>query len=422
MTKTTQKVLFLLLSLLPLSVLAHGQNIPAVTTASPLQGFSLPDTAGSLTYGITGSESARIGYYNDGTIWNSTISGDLGYLSRSTDHPFRVVYSGGLYYSTGGEPSNFFQNLLLSQTFNIGRWNYTVSDGVRYLPESPSVGLSGVPGVGDVGVPTPPDPDDDILSNFGARLSNSTSGTVGRQLTGSTDIHGSGNYTIQRFIGGTGGLDLNSESGSGGVTHRIDALNSLQSNYAYSQSSYPSQQFSFTTQTLTAGYTRQMSRQLTVSASAGPQRTSSSNSALPKGLGVSVDASLIYTSENSATSLTFARGVRTGSGVVEGGVTDTTHFIYSRTVGRSASVSATASYAQQDSTPALTVVPFSTRTVLGSLQGSRAVGRYLSGYISYTLLDQSLHGSATASNGFSGISQIVAIGITYSPRPIHFGQ
>jgi hypothetical protein len=429
MTKMTQRVLFLLLPLLSLPLLARCQNVPAVTTGPVYQGFAPPDAGGVLTYGITGSESGRTGYNSSGTVWNSTISGDVGYLSKSVLHPFSAVYSGGYLYSNSGdngEPSTFYQNLVMSQVFQLQRWNIVVADALRYLPESPSVGLSGIPGVGDVGVPpiqTTPDQGQDILSNFAARVTNTASGTASHQITGSTAFQGSGEYSILRFVGAAkGGLDGNLVSGSGGINHRITALSSVNGSYEYAYTSYPDLGFSFVTQTLTAGYAHQFNRRLSVSASAGPQFTSSSDPTLPGHTSLSAAGSVGYAGEATSLNLGYVRGIRTGSGVVVGGLTESVSLSHSRRFGRSFSISSSVSYTRQDSSPALTSVPFTTETVAASFQASRAIGRHLSGYVSYTILDQTLQGSATSSNGFSGTSQIGSIGITYSPRPIHLGH
>jgi hypothetical protein len=425
----THKLLFLIVPLLTLASMAHGQDIPAVTVPS-YQGFSLPSTEGTLTYGITGSESVRTGYYNSGQIWSSSLSGNLGYISTGSAHPFSAIYSGGYSYSSGssgqfGSPSAFFQDLALSQVLKVQRWSFVVSDMLNYLPETASGGLSGIPGLGDIGVPSPTGTDtgQGILTNFGSHVSNIVSGTASRQITGSTALNGSGSYYTQSFVGSApNGLNLNQWSAGAGLTHRLDALSSLNGNYSYSKSSYSANNFSFVSQGVTIGYNRQVNRQMSFGVSGGPERSTSSATGLPASISFSAGASFNYTGESSTTALTYSRGVQNGSGVVEGGLSDSVILSYTRRISRLVSTSVYGGWARNSSIEALTSSPFSTETFSGSVQANRGIGRRLSAYVSYTALNQSLSGSATASNGFSGLSQVIAAGISYSPKPIHIGH
>jgi hypothetical protein len=54
-------------------------------------------------------------------------------------------------------------------------------------------------------------------------------------------------------------------------------------------------------------------------------------------------------------------------------------------------------------------------------QVSRAIARSLSCYASYTLEDQSVSAISTV-DVFSGKSQVVGFGITYSPSALHLGR
>jgi hypothetical protein len=342
-----------------------------------------------------------------------------------------VIYSGGYIYSnisSASEPSSWFHNLSLSQILNTQRWHLTVSDSVRYLPEAADAGLSGIPGQGDLGIssPTPgTDTGDDILTNFGSRVTNSASADISRDITGSTSFDASGSYMIQRMIGdSSSGLDTDSESGSAGFSHRIDALSGADVNYSYTSFSYPGSLFAFTSQSATIGYHRKLNRLLSVSGSGGPQWTNSVSPGAPGGTNINftIDASANYSTEEAGIAASFSRGVRGGSGVVEGSLVDTANLSYNRRLSLVSSASATFAYTQNSSIPNLTTAAFSTTSYSGSFQFTRALGRFISGYLSYTALTQNLEGSLPSSNGFNGLQQIFSGGITYSPRAIHFGH
>src|SRR5579871_641093 len=106
-----------------------------------------------------------------------------------------MVLSAGRSWGWHGQPSYGFASLGLSQLFNVGRWNITLADSVNYLPETATPGLSGVPGVGDLGVQpvqVGPDTGQGVLTNFSPEVTNNAGGSVARQITGKTALNGSG--------------------------------------------------------------------------------------------------------------------------------------------------------------------------------------------------------------------------------------
>jgi hypothetical protein len=67
------------------------------------------------------------------------------------------------------------------------------------------------------------------------------------------------------------------------------------------------------------------------------------------------------------------------------------------------------------------VPSYSSNTYVEGIQVSRAIARSLSAFASYTLEDQSFS-AASAIDLFSGLSQVVGLGITYSPSALHLGR
>lgn len=60
--------------------------------------------------------------------------------------------------------------------------------------------------------------------------------------------------------------------------------------------------------------------------------------------------------------------------------------------------------------------------VYAGLQVSRKLSRSFSCYANYTGMSQSASSPGGQQNVFSGISQMFAVGLTYSPGPIHPGH
>ena len=271
---------FLLVVLLaPMGSVACAQALPAAEASPVSTGFALPTAAGSLQYAVSASESIYWGYYTpNGASSGTNLSGDLAYISNSKRAPFSAVLAGGRSWSTSNQPSYSFATLGLSQVLNAGRWMFVLSDGVSYLPGTAITGLSGVPGVGDLGVSpvqVGADTGQGLLTNYSARVNNNVSGNLQRQLTGRTSVNASGSYSILRFVGGSGngGLESDAESGGAGLSHQFDPRNSLGTNYSYASYNFVGSNFgvaapSFSSQTATLVYSHQFTRKLGINIAA----------------------------------------------------------------------------------------------------------------------------------------------------------
>lgn len=408
---------------------ARAQSIPADPGATPPgPGFSLPRIGGSLTYGLTAGEFFSNGFYgNNGVGYTTNLSGDLAYVSKSQFHPFSAVYDGGVLIANSGQPNTIFQSLSFSQVLSTKRWTINIADAVSYLPESPVAGLSGIPGVGDVGVdPISIGPNSGIgvLTNYGPRVSNTATLTVSRELTGHLSAQANGVYALQRFVGDNAGIGINSttESGSAGLTYAFSVRDSLSANYNYSNFSYPGTLYSFSSQGATVQYSHQWSRRLTTSAYAGPQIIGG-NSAAYNGTSVELaaGANASYSTRTTSYSLGYSRGVNNGSGVVPGSFSDNVILAAHRQFGRAWALSGDLGYSRTTALPDFSLFGYNGNSLSFSGQATRGLGRYFSAYASYTLARQTTSASTAAfdvPNAFNGLYQTVGIGITYSPRNI----
>ena len=410
--------------------LAAAQALPADVGSSPAGvGFSLPTVSGSLQYAVSASELISTGFYSSsGSTETTNLSGDLAYLSKSSRPPFSAVYSGGLLLANSGQPTTFYQSLAFSQSFSTKKWNFNVTDGVSYLPENPSTGLSGVPGVGDLGIdpiPVGPAAGLGILTSYGPRVSNTVTVGVSRAITARLAAQASGYYGIQRFIGDNSslGLDSNTEGGSAGFTYRLSARQALTGNYNYSNFGFSNSPVSFQVQSGTLGYSRQWNRRFTTSVYAGPQVENVSDPALgSNSVNVTAGASASYLTRLFAYTLNYSRGVNNGSGVIPGGFSDNVVFGVHRQFGRTWDLSGTASYSRTRGLPALSFLSYSSDSVAASGQATRALARHLAAYGSYTLEDQTVSSNAAAYNAFNGFYQVIGLGITFSPSSISLGR
>lgn len=427
MTKTS---VFILIAFIFLSCRVRAQNAPTIQAPPDSIGFQLPQFGGQINYAVSASQTVTTDYNGDGgTVSSTNISGDFGYITTSETHPFAVLYSGGFLGSESSQfPSTTFQNLSLSQSYKTKSWNFVGSDTISYLPDSPVGGLSGIPGVGDLGV-TPVQPGgylgSGILTNYDNRVSNIVGGTISRSLTGSTSLEGTGTYAIERFLGSSvandSSFDSNQVGASGGIQHRIDARNTIGASYTYSHFTYTGQPFSFTSNGVNLEYIRRISSKLTLDASAGPQ-WSTGTSFTTTTLNLAADISLSYLGERTSSSLMYARGTSAGAGVVEGALTDTVLFSTSRRLNAVWRAAASASYTRSQSLPNIIYPPFTIDSEIASGQLSRGFGRNFSAYGSYTLENQSISGAVATGLTFSGLEQIFGVGVTYSPGSSRVGR
>jgi hypothetical protein len=410
---------------------ASAQAPQPLTPSAPNFGFSLPTTEGTLTYAVSGTESLATGQGNGDVNPTTIISGDLAYLSTSVNKPFSIVYSGGLLLtSTPGTPeATTFQNLALSQVFTTKNWNFVVDDGVSYLPQSPTTGLSGIPGLGDIGV-TPvtvgDQPSQSILTNYESRVGNGLNGGATRQINASTSVNASGSWQILRFLGNDG-IDSSSESASIGGTHRMDARSTagVSVNYVYTTDQYLGANLPFTSEGISFQYTRQLSPFFSVNASAGPQRIYGSGVAaplIPSRITVVAGAGLNYTRKFTTVSLGYSRATNSGSGVVYGALTDSVVLSASQQLSRNWQVAANASYARSSSLAQIATVPSLSTGIYGGAQLSRKLSRSLFAYLSYTTITQAVDETAGTQNTFNGLNQVFAVGLTYSPGALHLGH
>ncbi len=415
-------------------------NAQATPTASAGEirynpGPTLPLIDGTFHYSLSASELFQTGLNSvSGLTATTSLSGNVEYLSPSSVHPTSLLYSGGILFSNAnGQGTQTFQTVTASQGVVGHGWAAGVADTFSFLPQSPTTGLVGVPGLGDIGLQPISDPSlpaQSVLTNYGKRISNSLSGNVERRLTGRDSISGSANYGILRFIGTdyTGGRNLNSNqiSGQVGFNHQIDRRSSVSISAQYSTFSYGDNATRFNSRGLSLQYSRTLTRSLSFFASAGPQWISSFTAfdpitplvtQVPSRLTVQATAGLSYVRKSSGASLSYSRGVNNGSGVQTGAISDSISASVQRSFNRDWAGSLSSAYTRTSG-----LVNTNISSVYGGVQVNRRLTNNLSAFAGYTAIHQTYNNTLAARNAFNGISQIFSIGITFSPRRSRLGQ
>jgi hypothetical protein len=393
-------------------------------------GFNLPTKIGTLSYSLSGSEQIESGYSGGGGVYaGTTFSGNLAYLSKSENNPFSFVYTGGVTFGNvpGNSTAQFYQNIAASQVFRTKSWVFVASDTFSYLPGAPTTGLSGVAGVGDVGVPVQVGigPNQTILTTNSSRYSNGLEGSATWQTTASLDFEGSVNWQILNFTGSDPGYNSSSLGGTFGPNYRIDARNSVGASAYYSRQTYPSyQDYLIETEGVTINYSRAWSRRLSTTFSFGPATTHGRTTApIPSQLDLAGSASVSYATRTTGLFASYNRSINGGSGVIFGALSDTVTAGMNRPINRDWILGLDLGYSHNAGlTPVDGVIP-TYDTVFGSAQVSRRLTDKLSMYASYTGISQSTKNQPAQQLAvFNGLNNIFSIGITFAPAPLISGR
>ncbi len=413
---------------LPTAMLGQAEATASVSNTMPSNnfGFNLPSRLGTLSYSLSGSEQIQSGYTGGGVYAGTTFGGNLAYLSKSENNPFSLVYSGGVTFGNipGNSSAQLYQNIAASQVFRTRSWVFVATDSFSFLPDSPTTGLSGVAGVGDVGVVPVQggvSPSQTILTNNSSRFSNGLQGSATWQTTASLDFEGSASWQILHFNGDQPGYNTDSWEATFGPNYRIDARNSVGASAYYSQQTYPGyEKYLIETEGVTFNYSRAWTRRLSTSFGFGPARTHGRTiTTIPSQVNFSGSANVTYATRTTGVFATYDRSVNGGSGVVLGALSDTVTVGMSRPINRDWILGMDVGYSHNlGLTPIAGVVP-SYDTVFGAAQVSRRLTETLSMFASYTGISQSAKNQPVGQpNVFTGINHVFSIGITFAPAPI----
>lgn len=403
-----------------LKLLAIIMAVPAALNAQvepAATGSSRINLHGSLNYSLRESQVTDFYGNSTGTEEQTIASGDLGYSSDNERNPFAVTFSGGYTWVLSGVNygSGPFENLAVSQGFVGRNVSLQLSDSVSYRRQAPITGFSGVPGTGEpIGQPNPmPATAESILTVNTRTVTNNASANISRKLGSSFSLTAGGSGSILRYPDGNG-YDMNQISANAGIAKRINARNTISTEYVFGTYTYSESGFSFDANTLFAGYTRQWTRRIQSTISAGPQWITS-------GGGAASSASTEWSANGNVTdqlrfgtaSLSGSHGFDGGGGYLYGGETDQASAAFGRSFGKRLTVELTGGYWRTKPLTSGGAI----ESKYGASQVSINLGRHFSLYASYT---GTVQGSSTPvpSNVLSNLWQVVSFGVSYNSAPI----
>ena len=403
--KTTLKLLVFFFAV---GGMASAQVAPAAT------GPGGPTAGSKLNYALRYSESAQ--FITGQNSWQTaTASGSLNYASGNERSPFSLEYGGGYNWILNGPAydTGQFHHLFLSQGAVFRRWNFTVSDSVSYLPMSPTIGFSGIAGIGEpIGTPNPAPPTSQtILALNTHAVENLADGEVAHEFSHATSLSAGGSSGVLRYPDGNG-LDTNTATGKATVTRHLNGRNTLFGTYQYSDFSYPGYNLDIQTNTGYLGYRYRWTRDLESSISAGPQWVSGSNAAVvPSSTNLAMDANIDYRLRFTSIGANYDRGTNGGAGYMFGSRIDSVSGHFSRQFGMNMTVDLTGGYQR-------TAGLNDSATISGKFGGAEAtwrLGRNVIVFANYTGTDQSST-STLPTNALGALMQTLGFGVGYSPR------
>lgn len=289
-------------------------------------GAASPQPGRGLVYAFRYGQTAQFSQQQD-TLQTSSVSASVGYANKQLRFPFTMNYGGGYIWTLSGPAyqTGQFHRMDLSQSVVYKRWTINLDDNVSYLPQSPTIGFTGIPGIGDITGTgnTTPSPSQSILTESTHVLDNSTSGDIEHSLNYATSLDVGGSYELLRFPD-IAALEYDTVNGYATLSRRLSGRNSVYGRAGYMLYTFTGTPVSMTSGTAQLGFRRRWTRNLTSDISAGPQLLKSSTSLLiPTNLSYAVNANLNYLRRFSTFNGMYAHGTTGGSGYLYGGVVDT---------------------------------------------------------------------------------------------------
>ena len=394
--------------------------VAAFTVCTAASAQVQPAATGSgakLDYDLSYTQMAEVYAGSEGDLIRGVASGDLEYLNGKERTPLSVTYSGGDIWAIGGSASGtgVFQHLLVSQDLEARKWGWDLSDDMSFLPQSPTMGFSGIPGVGNLpGLPVLPN--QPILTLNTRSIRNQASANYRHDLNYETSFSMGGNYAILNFPDGNG-LDIDQEQVQPQMNWRLNALNSVSAQYMYSRFSYPGSTFAMGTQSAQFSYLRVWNRRLNTNIDLGPEWIHSSNdSIVPSSTGFTANAGIVYQTRSTSATLNYFRATTGGTGVgtLIGIHNNDASLELSHTYGRNLTVGASGSYLCTQGLLQTGV----TNGKFGGVNATQRLGEYITASASYTAIQQSSSQTLTT-NTLNGLYQVISFSIAYHPREKH---
>jgi hypothetical protein len=418
---------------------AAPTDIPDTRPLAGVQNLSLGSQATSHSFllpsfGVTSAVQFNPGNTSAGNSSPASrtfVSGRLALNKSSSRSALLLDYlAGGEFSSYSNEGNAVIQSLDFSETIQGGRWSQTFGEQVSYLPSS-SFNFGGLSGLSSLGVSlgtvgTTPGfrqdliPNQSILTNGAARISNATMAQTTYALGYRSSLSFFGTYGTLNFVG-DGFQNSSSVSAGAGYNYLLSPLNSMSVSYGFSRFMFSNLPVGADSHNVQLSFARRITGRLSFQIGAGPdvQLYRSPLAGPTTLLNWALSTGLSYQLRKWQTGLNYSHSLSGGSGVLPGAETDMFSGHLARGFGKWQG-GLTLGYArnqalQQTSTSAITP-----QSWFAGAQASRSFVSFGSLYVSYNVSRQSGLGTvcslpACATNQ---VMQTVSVGYNWGFRPI----
>ena len=406
-----------------------GAQEPTLGTSELRHSFWVPGVQVATTIQSSGYRSWLADNY---------LIGSLSLLKAWSRSSFAVNYSGGGHISTDTQrqPSGAYQELALSQTFELKRLTLQFLDDFSYLPQS-QFGFGGGTPLGDPGaggyvVPTIPGlggnyvPNQSIYASLGPRMSNAGVIQSTYVLSPRGSLTASGSYGILHFTD-PGNIDNYTTIASLGYNYILNHEDTVGVVYRFSGYHYPGQPQAIGDQSFDIAYSRRITGRLALSVSGGPDWTTFR---VPIGkqkskLSANASVGVNYAIENGGLMLNYFHGIGGGGGLFTGSITDTVTAGLKHGITRIWSGQINMGYARNRSVAAnpsivTTTLPNYTSWFLGGGVG-RPIGRNFNFAASYTANIGTTTTQAGCKTNCASTTQTynyITLSLQWHPRPM----
>ena len=340
---------------------------PALTPdLTPLTGLQTPTLGSQVlrhSYWVPGFQyssmfqSQNLSSSASGWTANHYLVGTLSLLDAWSQAELSLNYSGGGFISNDKTFGNGnYQQLGVTQDFNLGRLQLRFLDQFSYLPES-QFGFGGAtnlgtPGAGGALVPSLPGlgtnvtPNQSIFSSAGPRYSNAFAPQITYALSSRGSVTVAGSYGILRFSD-TGNFGSDNLLGSFGYNYTLTPRDSIGVAYRFSTFHFQANPQAIGDHTASFAYSHKITGRLALQLYGGPEFTQlrvpvNGKSTFLSGQGA---ASLTYAFERGGLSLNYNHGVSGGAGILLGSSTDYLTLAGNRQISRKWNAQGSSGYA-----------------------------------------------------------------------------
>lgn len=355
------------------------------------------------------------GLDDSGYAYSGAISGRIGVHLDAEHRRTALSYDGGaMLHGRASQGNEHFHTLNFSQAFDVNRWSFLLANDLNY--SSQSTYGTGIPGAANIvsnpgeHIISPLVPAQDIFTFNNPRLSDTSVGQAQYRFSRRNSMTASVSYGLLHYLESSQ-MDNRQMGVSLGFDRKLSILSTLALKYSYQHFSYESLGPAMNTHAPQLMYERQFSSRMSAQISLGPELVSYAVAG-PNGflrrtsvLG-SGSASLSYQTRPFGMTLNYSRAVNGGSGVMNGGRSDTVSGSLSRGFGRQWHTAFSGGYTRTSGITQATKV----NSRFAGTQVSRNLGRSLTLDFSYTMQSQSNGAVRRDLPGFSGIRHVFGIG------------